>query len=76
LSALKNWAKKNVVDLADIAYVGNDINDLECLKAVGLSVIVADAHPSLADHAQLILMKRGGDGAIRELAEFICSQEG
>ena len=76
LEALKNWAQGKELKLEDLVYVGNDTNDLECLKAIGFPVIEADAHPALFDHAKLVLNKRGGEGAIRELTDIICSQEG
>ena len=51
LPELKKWLKKNDIDAQQSAYIGNDINDLECLGHVGVSVIPADAHPSVIEIA-------------------------
>ncbi|MCW3062150.1 MAG: hypothetical protein JWQ02_3971, partial [Capsulimonas sp.] len=52
-------------------YLGNDINDRECLNAVGCGIVVADAHPGVKRDAKIVLHARGGDGAIRELVDLI-----
>ena len=57
------------IDPAHVAYVGNDINDLECLRLVGMPIVVQDAHPSVRSAARLILDARGGRGAVRELCD-------
>jgi N-acylneuraminate cytidylyltransferase len=59
------------VGAEQVAYLGNDDNDLECLRAVGLGVVVADASPRAIDAADLVLTMTGGNGAIRELAELV-----
>jgi YrbI family 3-deoxy-D-manno-octulosonate 8-phosphate phosphatase len=69
--ALHRWAKDNNVALEKIIYVGNDLNDLECLKVVGCSVAVADAHEKVRKAADIVLSRPGGNGAVRELAERI-----
>lgn len=71
LPALQRWLAERQIDLAQVVYVGNDLNDLACVQAVGCGVAVADAHPRLAGAAAIVLQTRGGDGAIRELAEMI-----
>ena len=73
LPELKKWLKKNDIDAQQSAYIGNDINDLECLSHVGVSVIPADAHPSEIDVATWILQHNGGRGAIREFADVLLS---
>ena len=52
-------------------YVGNDINDLECMEHVGCAVAVADSHSLVIQAADIVLNRAGGHGAIRELAELI-----
>lgn len=61
-------------DPAQVVYLGNDINDLPCMARVGFPVAVADAHPRVLAQAALVLERRGGDGAIRELCELILDQ--
>ena len=71
LPELIKWLQKNHVDAQQAAYIGNDINDLECLRHVGVAVIPADAHPSVIKTATWILQHNGGRGAIREFADVL-----
>ena len=68
---LKRWAEENNLDLRRVAFVGNDVNDLGCLRLVGWPIAVADAHPTVLAAARVVLSRRGGHGAIRELADRI-----
>ncbi|WP_346200172.1 HAD hydrolase family protein [Caldifermentibacillus hisashii] len=54
-----------------VAYVGNDINDLSCMKLVGLPVAVGDAYPQVKKQASIVLKRKGGQGAVREFCELI-----
>jgi YrbI family 3-deoxy-D-manno-octulosonate 8-phosphate phosphatase len=76
LPVLRRWLEGHGFALERTLYVGNDINDLACLTAVGCPVVVADAHPEAARAARIILEKPGGQGALRELAELILSRYG
>lgn len=71
LTALCEWADAHGVTLADIAYLGNDINDVACLQSVGWPVAVADAHPEALAASHIVLRRHGGDGAVRELADRV-----
>lgn len=53
------------------AFVGNDINDIECLEMVGVAVCVSDAYPAAAAHADLVLGACGGHGAVREFCDLV-----
>ena len=57
--------------LDDVAYVGNDINDAECLRAVGLPVVPADAWPEVKVLAQWVLSRGGGEGCVREFCDAV-----
>lgn len=70
-TALRKWAADNGIALADIAYLGNDVNDIAPLQIVGWPVVVADAHPQAKAVARVVLSRRGGEGAVRELAELV-----
>lgn len=72
-SALRDWVRENDLSLADIAYLGNDVNDLPAMRIVGWPVAVADAHPLVLEEARVVLRRRGGDGAVRELIERVLS---
>jgi N-acylneuraminate cytidylyltransferase len=73
LPELIKWLQKNNVDAKQAAYIGNDINDLECLGHVEVAVIPADAHHSVIETATWILQHNGGRGAIREFADVLLS---
>lgn len=70
-SALRGWAEEVGIPLADIAYLGNDVNDLPALRIVGWPVAVADAHPLVLEAARVVLSRAGGHGAVRELIERV-----
>jgi YrbI family 3-deoxy-D-manno-octulosonate 8-phosphate phosphatase len=61
------------IDPKRVLYLGNDVNDAECLKLVGTSVVVADAHPGVMPLADLVLQHSGGHGAVRELCDLLLS---
>lgn len=71
LAKLKSLAKKDNIPLEQVAYVGNDINDIECLTAVGVPIAVADAYPEVTKISKIILTKKGGYGAVREICDKI-----
>lgn len=70
---LLEYCADREIDLGDVLYVGNDINDLECIKIVGFSVAPADSHKKVLELVDLITTAKGGQGVIRELADFILS---
>jgi len=71
LRELTRLVAEKGIDLADTAYVGNDINDADCLRAVGLAVVVADAHPEVLGLAHYVTQVRGGRGAVREVCDLL-----
>jgi len=72
---LRTLAAEMRVDLRQAIYVGNDVTDLECMRIVGFSVAVADAHPRARAEAAMVLSSPGGHGAVRELAELILARD-
>jgi YrbI family 3-deoxy-D-manno-octulosonate 8-phosphate phosphatase len=71
LSELERWANDLGLALSRIAYVGNDVNDSACLRAVGWPTVVPEAHWTIKNDARILLTRPGGRGALRELAELI-----
>lgn len=55
----------------EVAYIGDDLGDLEVIKSVGLAAAVADAHPLVKQYSHFICRLDGGRGAVREFIEFI-----
>lgn len=53
------------------AYIGDDINDLDCLKLAGLSASPRDAHLSVLKEVDYICNTNGGQGCVRELCDYI-----
>jgi N-acylneuraminate cytidylyltransferase len=70
LTALQKLAADQGVAPEGIAYVGNDVNDAECLKWVGSPIAVADAVPEVKTLARFVTESAGGRGAVRELADL------
>lgn len=68
---IQAWAAERGVDLIRTAYVGNDLNDLPAMRLVGWPIAVADAHPDVIAASRVVLSRRGGDAAIREVSERI-----
>ena len=68
---LIQWVKENNLELLNCAYIGNDVNDIECMEMVGLSVAPVDAHPDVDDVTIWKLRSMGGRGAIREFADSV-----
>jgi 3-deoxy-D-manno-octulosonate 8-phosphate phosphatase (KDO 8-P phosphatase) len=61
---------------AQTAFVGDDVVDLPILLRAGLAVAVQDAHPLVRQHAHWVTPSAGGQGAARELCEFIMAAQG
>ena len=67
---LPELLKKYNVSQDEIAYIGDDINDLEIMKAIGFSASPNDGIDIVKKNADYICQKGGGEGAFREMAEF------
>lgn len=71
LELLRSWLEEHGLDARDCLFVGNDINDLECMRHVGMSAAPRDAHPAALAVATVVLDADGGRGAVRALADAI-----
>ncbi|MFB7249497.1 cytidylyltransferase domain-containing protein [Microbacterium sp. NPDC056234] len=70
-AALTAWAAEQGIALGDVAYLGNDVNDLGAMRIVGWPVAVGNAHPAVREQARIVLNRNGGQGAVRELVERV-----
>jgi len=70
-AALTNWLNEHSIGLNESAYIGNDINDIECMKLVGLAISPSDAHWGVTNYVSWVLQNSGGDGAVREFADIM-----
>ncbi|MBE0698632.1 MAG: hypothetical protein IH586_17070 [Anaerolineaceae bacterium] len=68
---LKSILAERQIDPGRVIYVGNDINDLPCFPLVACALVVADAQPAALRQADIILSRRGGYGAVRELCDLL-----
>lgn len=71
ISVLEKIVKERGITLENVCYIGNDINDLDCLEAVGSAVAVANSHPDILDSVDFITSKPGGHGAVREICDML-----
>lgn len=65
---LKEWIDELNIPAKDIAYMGDDINDIKIMKMVGFSACPSDATPSVKEIADFVTEAPGGHGAFREVA--------
>ncbi len=71
LSVIRDMARRHGISLGQIAYIGDDVNDIEVLRSVGLSAAPADGLPQVVEIVDYVCRQKGGEGAVRELAELI-----
>lgn len=69
LATLASWLKSRELHWDDIAYIGDDVNDLDCMQLAGLSICPADAVALVKDYADIKLLTPGGEGCIREIID-------
>ncbi len=70
-AALLSFSEANRIPLAQICFMGDDINDLDALRIAGFSAAPADAHESVLSLATFVAKKNGGCGAVRELLDHL-----
>ena len=71
LQTAQQLCHKLQIDLKETAYIGDDINDLSLLKAVGFSATPANAPVYIQNAVNYVTSKKGGEGAFREFVEYI-----
>ena len=73
---LKNLLKELNITFENVAYMGDDLNDLGVMKSVGFSACPKDSVQEVLEIANFISSKNGGDGAVREFLEHIMKKNG
>lgn len=71
VGAMEALLKKYNVTMEEVAYIGDDINDLKLLNRVGMSFSVADAQEEVKQSVKYVTKRKGGEGAVREAVEFL-----
>lgn len=70
-NTLKKVLQERMIKPTEVIYVGNDVNDLECFPVVGFAAAPADAEKSVLMAADLVLTRKGGHGAVREICDLL-----
>jgi 3-deoxy-D-manno-octulosonate 8-phosphate phosphatase (KDO 8-P phosphatase) len=70
-AALRSFAQLQGLDLAQVCFMGDDVNDLAAMSIAGLSAAPSNAHPSVLKQAKLVTSRTGGQGAVREVLDLI-----
>lgn len=76
LSVFEKLVKFHKLKKKQVAYIGDDINDLGALRACGLSACPADAMEYVKSEVEIITNAKGGEGVVREVADLILAAKG
>ncbi len=74
LTVMKEWSGKAGIPLEQMAYIGDDLNDLDVIRKVGFTAAPSDAAGMVRKEVNLVLKAKGGEGCVRELAEWLFPQ--
>ncbi|MCU0328852.1 MAG: HAD hydrolase family protein [Chitinophagales bacterium] len=75
LGIAQGWSKELNIQFDEMAYLGDDIFDIELLQAVGIACIPANANKALFPYAALISSQIGGHGAFRSIVDYLVDHE-
>ena len=70
-AALRKFAERHGLDLSAIAFMGDDVNDLEAMRLAGFAAVPTDAEDTVKDAAAFVSRFPGGKGAVRDLVEYL-----
>lgn len=76
LALCQEIAKKEGLDMSEIAFVGDDLQDISLLRHVGLAMSPANLRPETRKYVHYISPLNGGDGAVRDCIEFMLKAKG
>jgi len=69
IDVLSNWCTELSIDLNQVAYLGDDVNDLDCIRKVGFSASPVNAVNAVKTEVDIILSHKGGDGCVRNFID-------
>lgn len=72
---LRDVCEKLHIELSQVAYIGDDLNDLPCMNICGYSACPSDAMKKVKDHVSYVCQTKGGDGAVREFIDYLLSNQ-
>ncbi len=70
-SALRDWMDRLGLSREDVAFMGDDVNDLGAMAAAGFAAAPANANTNVLRVVDLITTRRGGDGSVREMIDLM-----
>ena len=76
LAKLQELCDRLGIEMENVAVIGDDLNDYRMLAACGRSFVPSDAVHQVAEIADVVLSRRGGRGAVREMLELLIRDEG
>jgi 3-deoxy-D-manno-octulosonate 8-phosphate phosphatase (KDO 8-P phosphatase) len=74
--ALSLLLEKHGLDSSEVAYMGDDVLDIPVMKQVGLPIAVSNACPEVKDHSVYVTQAPGGNGAVREVVDWLLELRG
>lgn len=75
LFKLKEVCKTKGIELSNVAYIGDDVNDLTCIQQCGCTACPADAVKAVKEIVSYVCAEKGGEGAVREFCEYLIAQQ-
>ena len=72
---LREVCNMHQLNLSQVAYIGDDLNDLSCMKICGYSACPSDAMKQVREQANYICEAKGGDGAVREFIDYLIENQ-
>jgi len=75
IKILQDWCGELQIELSQVAIIGDDINDLEIMRKVGLAICPSNAVNVVKSQSHIILTKKGGDGCVREFIDTYLLKE-
>lgn len=76
LACVKDIASRLGIGMDEVAFMGDDLPDLATMRAVGLAIAPANAHPWVLPAAHWVTPQRGGDGAARDACDLLLHAQG
>jgi 3-deoxy-D-manno-octulosonate 8-phosphate phosphatase (KDO 8-P phosphatase) len=72
---LKNFCIQNGLSAENIAYIGDDLNDLPAMHYAGVSACPSDAADEVQSYCDIVLPRKGGEGLVRVFIEFVLKDQ-
>lgn len=70
-AAVRDFAARHDLELAEVCFIGDDVNDVSALQICGLAVTPADGQPAARATATMVTSRPGGSGAVREVVDYL-----